>query len=78
MSPGRIGSAGSRSGIPDLELGPPIGAPGSRAGGSPTKADFARIPRYENVARTSPGEMTGAILIEKAPDLVNRSPAPDQ
>jgi hypothetical protein len=27
--------------------------------------------------RTSPGETTGEILIEKAVDLVNRSPAPD-
>jgi hypothetical protein len=30
-----------------------------------------------SASRTSLGEMTGEILIEKAPDLVNRSPAPD-
>jgi hypothetical protein len=41
------------------------------------KVDFASFPRYEYVSRTSLGEMTGEILIEKALDLVNRSPAPD-
>jgi hypothetical protein len=43
-----------------------------------TKVDFHSFPRYEYVSRTSLGEMTGEILIEKALDLVNRSPAPDQ
>jgi hypothetical protein len=42
-----------------------------------TKVDFASFPRYEYVSRTSLGEMTGEILIEKALDMVNRSPAPD-
>jgi len=42
-----------------------------------TKVDFASFPRYEYVSRTSLGEMTGENLIEKALDLVNRSPAPD-
>ena len=42
-----------------------------------TKVDFASFPRYEYVSRTSLGEMTGESLIEKALDLVNRSPAPD-
>ena len=43
-----------------------------------TKVDFASFPRYEYVSRTSLGKMTGENLIEKALDLVNRSPAPDQ
>jgi hypothetical protein len=43
-----------------------------------TKVDFASFPRYEYVSRTSLGEMTGEILIEKALDLVHRSPAPDR
>ena len=42
-----------------------------------TKVDFASFPRYEYVSRTSLGKMTGENLIEKALDLVNRSPAPD-
>jgi hypothetical protein len=42
-----------------------------------TKVDFASFPRYEYVSRTSLGEMTGEILIEKSLDLVKRSPAPD-
>jgi hypothetical protein len=42
-----------------------------------TKVNSASFPRYEHVSRTSLGEMTGEILIEKALDLVNRSPAPD-
>jgi hypothetical protein len=40
-----------------------------------TKVDFASFPRYEYVSRTSMGEMTGEILIEKSLDLVNRSAA---
>jgi hypothetical protein len=42
-----------------------------------TKVDFASFPRYEYVSRTSLGEMTGEILIEKSLELINRSPAPD-
>ncbi len=40
-----------------------------------TKVDFASFPRYEYVSRTSMGEMTGEILIEKSLELVNRSAA---
>ncbi len=41
-----------------------------------TKVDFGgSFPRYEYVSRTSLGEMTGEILIEKSLDLVNRSAA---
>jgi hypothetical protein len=43
-----------------------------------TKVDFKSFPRYEYVSRTSLGEMTGEILIEKSLDLVQRSPAPDR
>ena len=43
-----------------------------------TKVDFQSFPRYEYVSRTSLGEMTGEILIEKALGLVNKSPAPDR
>jgi hypothetical protein len=42
-----------------------------------TKVDFASFPRYEYVSRTSLGEMTGEILIEKALEFVNKSPKPD-
>jgi hypothetical protein len=42
-----------------------------------TKVDFASFPPYVYVSRTSLGEVTGEVLIEKALDLVNRSPAPD-
>jgi hypothetical protein len=41
-----------------------------------TKVDFRSFPRYDYVSRTSLGEMTGEILIEKSLGLVNRSPAP--
>jgi hypothetical protein len=41
-----------------------------------TKVDFQSFPRYDYVSRTSLGEMTGEILIEKALDFVNRSPRP--
>jgi hypothetical protein len=41
-----------------------------------TKVDFQSFPRYDYVSRTSLGEMTGEILIEKSLELVNRSPAP--
>jgi hypothetical protein len=43
-----------------------------------TKVDFQSFPRYDYVSRTSLGEMTGEILIEKSLDLVHRSPAPDR
>jgi hypothetical protein len=43
-----------------------------------TKVDFGSFPRYEYVTRTSLGEMTGEILIEKSLELVNRSPSPDR
>ena len=39
-----------------------------------TKVDFQSFPRYDYVSRTSLGEMTGEILIEKALEFVNRSP----
>jgi len=42
-----------------------------------TKVDFNSFPRYEYVSRTSLGEMTGEILIEKSLGLVEKSPAPD-
>jgi hypothetical protein len=43
-----------------------------------TKVDFQSFPRYDYISRTSLGEMTGEILIEKSLELVNRSPAPDR
>jgi hypothetical protein len=43
-----------------------------------TKVDFASFPRYEYVSRTSLGEMTGEILIERSLELVNGSPSPDR
>ena len=43
-----------------------------------TKVDFQSFPRYDYVSRTSLGEMTGEILIEKSLELVNKSPAPDR
>ena len=43
-----------------------------------TKVDFQSFPRYEYVSRTSLGEMTGEILIEKSLEFVNRSPVPDR
>ena len=41
-----------------------------------TKVDFRSFPRYDYVSRTSLGEMTGEILIEKSLELVGRSLAP--
>lgn len=41
-----------------------------------TKVDFKSFPRYDYVSRTSLGEMTGEILIEKSLEFVNKSPAP--
>lgn len=43
-----------------------------------TKVDFQSFPRYEYVSRTSLGEMTGEILIEKSLEFVNQSPPPDR
>src|SRR5207237_9530600 len=42
-----------------------------------TKVDFNSFPRYEYVSRTSLGEMTGEILIEKGLELANKAPPPD-
>ena len=42
-----------------------------------TKVDFHSFPRYDYVSRTSLGEMTGEILIEKSLEFANRSPRPD-
>lgn len=39
-----------------------------------TKVDFASFPRYDYVSKTSLGEMTGEILIERSLELVDRSP----
>ena len=41
-----------------------------------TKVDFNSFPRYDYVSRTSLGEMTGEILIEKWLELIEKSPAP--
>ena len=43
-----------------------------------TKVDFQSFPRYDYVSRTSLGEMTGEILIERSLELVERSPLPDR
>ncbi|HID21609.1 MAG TPA: hypothetical protein EYP14_04325, partial [Planctomycetaceae bacterium] len=43
-----------------------------------TKVDFKSFPRYDYVSRTSLGEMTGEILIEKWLQLVAASPVPDR
>jgi hypothetical protein len=43
-----------------------------------TKVDFHSFPRYDYVSRTSLGEMTGEILIEKSLELVKQAPAPDR
>jgi hypothetical protein len=43
-----------------------------------TKVDFQSFPRYDYVSRTSLGEMTGEILIEKALGLVEKSPKPSR
>jgi hypothetical protein len=42
-----------------------------------TKVDFHSFPRYDYVSRTSLGEMTGEILIDKWLELVRTSPVPD-
>jgi len=43
-----------------------------------TKVDFQSFPRYDYVSRTSLGEMTGEILIEKSLEFANKSPRPDK
>jgi hypothetical protein len=43
-----------------------------------TKVDFNSFPRYDYVSRTSLGEMTGEILIDKSLEFVKRAPAPDR
>ncbi|HMC89990.1 MAG TPA: hypothetical protein VKI17_10605 [Gemmataceae bacterium] len=43
-----------------------------------TKVDFNSFPRYDYVSRTSLGEMTGEILIEKSLEFVKKSPLPDK
>ncbi len=43
-----------------------------------TKVDFNSFPRYNYVSQTSLGEMTGEIYIEKALELVSKSPQPDK
>jgi hypothetical protein len=42
-----------------------------------TKVDFHSFPRYDYVSRTSLGEKTGEILIEKWLELIHTSPPPD-
>lgn len=43
-----------------------------------TKVDFKSFPRYDYVSRTSLGEMTGEILIDKALEFVEKSPKPEK
>lgn len=43
-----------------------------------TKYDFASFPRYDYVSRTSLGEMTGEILVEKSLEFVEKCPPPDK
>jgi hypothetical protein len=43
-----------------------------------TKVDFQSFPRYDYISRMSLGEMTGEILIDRALELVRKSPAPDR
>jgi hypothetical protein len=43
-----------------------------------TKVDFNSFPRYEYISRTSLGEMTGEILMDKIVEMVKKSPAPDK
>ncbi len=40
-----------------------------------TKVDYRSFPRYEYVSRTSLGEMTGEILIEKSLEFIDKSPS---
>ena len=43
-----------------------------------TKVDYNSFKRYEYISRTSLGEMTGEIFIEKAIKLINSSPKPEK
>ncbi|MFM1801091.1 MAG: hypothetical protein RJA81_443 [Planctomycetota bacterium] len=43
-----------------------------------TKVDFRSFPRYDYVSRTSLGEMTGEILIEKSLEMVESAPVPER
>jgi hypothetical protein len=43
-----------------------------------TKVDYKSFERYEYISRTSLGEMTGEIFIEKALNLIKKSPKPDE
>jgi len=43
-----------------------------------TKVDFQSFPRHDYVSRTSLGEMTGEILIEKSLEFINKAPSPDR
>lgn len=43
-----------------------------------TRVDFHSFPRYEYVSRTSLGEQTGEILIEKSLQLIRSTPPPDK
>jgi hypothetical protein len=43
-----------------------------------TRVDFNSFPRYQYVSRTSLGEMTGEILIERSLEFVNNCPEPDR
>jgi hypothetical protein len=43
-----------------------------------TKVDFMSFPRYKYCSETSLGEMTGEILIQKALELVEKSPRPQK
>ena len=41
-----------------------------------TKVDFQSFPRYDYVSRTSLGEMTGEILIERSLEFIEQCPKP--
>lgn len=43
-----------------------------------TKYDFASFKRYDYVSRTSLGEMTGEILVEKSLEFIDQCPKPDK
>ena len=43
-----------------------------------TKVDFDSFPRYAYVSKTSLGEMTGEILMERSLELVAKTPRPDR
>ena len=42
-----------------------------------TKVDFQSFPRYDYVSRTSLGEMTGEILIERSLEFIEQCPRPE-